>query len=423
MPVRELHFQSLGALALLAVVPLLVVSLLLTERRRRAVAAPGASRGDSKDESRVASILLLLCAGATIVGSAATGWVLLGSDDDPLRTPLGLTGLSLLAGALMLATLALWLHRNLRPIFIFPTMSWVKDIPEGRPSRLRFLVPIFRLLSIMLVIVALARPQIASTMADEYTEGMDIVLVLDLSTSMRAVDFAPPDRPRERMSRIDGAKETIANFIKQRKNDRLGLVIFAAEAFTQSPLTLDYSVLQNILKSIDAGMIEDGTAIGNAVVVAVNRLRDSEAESKVIILLTDGDDNASTVAPVQAAEIAAEKHIIVFPILVGKGGRVPYPVGTDVFGQMQYQLVEIPTNPELLQKIAEITKGTFYRAIDQRGLEEDLQDILNHMKTTRLLEPGRFTHHTERFQVPLLAALALLLFELLLRWTRFRAFP
>jgi Ca-activated chloride channel family protein len=423
MPVQELHFQSLGAFVLALVLPLLVVSLFLTERRRRKRSVAEAFSGDSKDESRTVSILLLLCAGATIAGSVLTGVSLLGSADDPLKSPMGLTGLSLLAGALLLAALALWLHRELRPVFILPTTSLVQDIPEGRPSRLRFLVPVFRLFSIVLIIVALARPQMASTMADEYTEGMDIVLVLDVSTSMRAVDFAPPDRPRDQMSRIEGAKETIANFIKQRKNDRLGLVIFASEAFTQSPLTLDYSVLQNILNSIDTGVIEDGTAIGNAVVVAVNRLRDSEAESKVIILLTDGDDNASTVAPAQAAEIAAEKNIIVFPILVGKGGRVPYPVGTGMFGQMQYQSVEIRTNPELLQKIAEITKGTFYRAIDQRGLEEDLQDILNHMKTTRLLEPGRFTHTAEEFQLPLLAALVLLLFELLLRWTRFRAFP
>jgi Ca-activated chloride channel family protein len=423
MPVQELHFQSLGAFVLLVVLPLLVVSLFLTERRRRKLSVAENFSSDSKDESRSVSILLLLCAGATIAGSVLTGWVLLGSAADPLKSPVGLAGLSLLAGALLLAAAALWLHRELRPIFIFPTTSLVQDIPEGRPSRLRFLVPIFRMLAIALVVVALARPQMASTIADEYTEGMDIVLVLDVSTSMRAVDFAPPDRPRDRMSRIDGAKETIANFIKQRKNDRLGLVIFAAEAFTQSPLTLDYSVLQNILQSIETGVIEDGTAIGNAVVVAVNRLRDSEAESKVIILLTDGDDNASTVAPVQAAEIAAEKNIIVFPILVGKGGRVPYPVGTDMFGQMQYQSVEIRTNPELLQKIAEVTKGVFYRAIDQRGLEEDLQDILNHMKTTRLLEPGHFTHTAEEFQLPLLAALALLLFELLLRWTRFRTFP
>jgi Ca-activated chloride channel family protein len=423
MPIKELHFQSIGALAMLAILPLLAVSLFLSEKRRRALSAGTSGRIDFNQDSRVLYVLLWLCVGATIAGSAAAGWALLASDEDLTRSPLSLVGLSLLACAVLLATAALWLRRELRPVFTFPSTFLVADIPEGRPSRLRFLSPLFRVLAVACIVVALARPQVATTATDEYTEGMDIVLVLDVSTSMRAVDFAPPDRPRDRTSRIEGAKETIANFIKQRKNDRLGLVIFASEAFTQSPLTLDYSVLQNILKSIDTGVIEDGTAIGNAVVVAVNRLRDSEAESKVIILLTDGDDNASTVAPAQAAEIAAEKNIIVFPILVGKGGRVPYPVGTNVFGQVQYESVEIRTNPELLQKIAKVTKGTFYRAIDQRGLEEDLQDILNNMKTTRLLEPGRFTHHTEEFQLPLLVALSLLLFELVLRWTRFRAFP
>jgi Ca-activated chloride channel family protein len=288
---------------------------------------------------------------------------------------------------------------------------------------MRYLVPALRLLAILLILLALVRPQVATTEADVFTEGMDIVLTLDVSTSMRAVDFAPSSRPRDKRSRIHGAKEVIAGFIKQRADDRIGLVVFAADAFTQCPLTLDYSVLDSILRSVKTGVIDDGTAIGNALMISVNRLRDSEVKSKVIILLTDGDDNASEVAPLQAAQIAAEEGIKVFPILVGKGGLVSYPVGPNVFGQMQYRKVEIPTNPELLKEIADVADGKFYRARDEEALGEDLQDILDHMEKTRLMDPGRFTRNTEVYQLALLPAVLVLLLQLSLMWTRFRRFP
>jgi Ca-activated chloride channel family protein len=240
---------------------------------------------------------------------------------------------------------------------------------------------------------------------------------------MRAVDFAPPSHPNQRTSRIEGEKEVIQRFVEQRKNDRIGVVVFSRQAFTQCPVTLDYSVVLGIIKSLQTGKIEDGTAIGDAIAVSVNRLRDSEVKSKVIILLTDGDNNAGEVAPVQAAEIAASQDIRIYPILVGKGGKVPYPVGPDVFGQMHYQQLEIPTNPELLKQIAEIGKGKFYRAVDEDALAEDLQDILNHLEKTRLMDPGQFTRNTEMYQRFLWPALALILLELVLSWTRFRRFP
>jgi Ca-activated chloride channel family protein len=264
---------------------------------------------------------------------------------------------------------------------------------------------------------------VATTEADVFAEGMDIVITQDVSTSMNAVDFAPPDSPDNKLARIDGAKSVIARFIQQRQDDRLGLVVFASEAYTQTPLTLDYSILQSVLASVKTGVLEDGTAIGNAIMVSVNRLRESEAKSKVIILLTDGDDNASKIAPLQAAEIAAEQNIRIFPILVGKGGLVPFPVGPNLFGRMQYRNVEIRTNPELLKNIASISKGKFYRSVDQKALEEDFQDILDQMEKTRLMDPGRFTRHTEVFQLLLLPALLALLLELALGWTLYRRFP
>ncbi|RME19610.1 MAG: VWA domain-containing protein [Deltaproteobacteria bacterium] len=284
------------------------------------------------------------------------------------------------------------------------------------------LPPVLRLLVMAALVVVMARPQIATTESDVYTEGMDIVITLDLSTSMNAVDFAPAGRPTK-LSRIEGAKQVIADFIRQRRNDRLGLVVFAAEAFTQCPLTLDYSVLANIVRVVKTGVIKDGTAIGDALMIALNRLEGSEAKSKVIVLLTDGDDNASHVAPIQAAELAAKKGIFVFPIMVGKGGKVPFPVGKNVFGQTQYRYVEIKTNPDLLKRIAKVTRGKFYRAVDKQALAEDFQDILDHMEKTRLMDPGRYTRRAEMFQMVLLGAVLVLLVEQLLGRSRLRRFP
>jgi Ca-activated chloride channel family protein len=415
----EFAFQSPGALLLLVVVPVVLLSLFQAERRRRQGASMLADPGLQARSSVGLLTLAILC---LFGGLAACGWVLLATALAPFDSPIFIAGLTLLGLVALLATLAVWLRRRNQPVFIFPSLVPLKAIREGAPSPLRLLAPFLRAVVLGLLIVSLARPQVATTEADVFAEGMDIVLTVDVSTSMEAVDFAPKGR-RSRKSRIKGAKEVIRRFIEQRQEDRLGLVVFAAQAFTQCPLSLDYSILVNILKSIKTGAIDDGTAIGNALMVSVNRLRESDAKSKAIILLTDGDDNASKVSPVQAAEIAKELDIRVFPILVGRGGKVPYPVGPNLFGQMQYRNVEIRTNPDLLEKIAKIAEGKFYRAIDQAALEEDFQDILDQMEKTRLMDPGRFTRHTEVFQLALLPALLALLLELSLRWTRFRRFP
>jgi len=416
----EFHFESPWALVLLVAVPLVLVALLALERRRSAKA------GKTGGGQRTLLAILTLAAIATLSGLVLTFFVLVATDEDPQASAVFIVGLCLLGLAVLLSTLALILRRRSRAVLRFPSLSILSKVSEGRPSKARYLAPFFMLLAVLLVLAALARPRVAATEADVFAEGMDIVLTLDVSTSMRAVDFAPKSSPYDKQSRIKGAKEVIADFIKQRQEDRLGLVVFAGKAFTQCPLTLDYSVVQTILRSVttaDKANIKDGTAIGDAIMVAINRLRDSEAKSKVIILLTDGDDNASEVAPLQAAAGAAGEEIKIFPILVGKGGMVLYPAGKNVFGQVQYRKGEVRTNPKLLQDIAKTADGKFYRAVDQEALREDFQDILDHMEKTRLMDPGKFTRHTEVFQLALLPALLSVLLGLAVGWTRFRRFP
>jgi Ca-activated chloride channel family protein len=228
---------------------------------------------------------------------------------------------------------------------------------------------------------------------------------------MLAADFRPKDR-------LTVAKEVLRNFIASRQNDRIGLVVFASEAYTQCPLTLDYRVLQDLLEQVRTGVIADGTAIGNALATAVNRLRESDAKSKVIILITDGDNNAGNVSPGQAAQIARELGIQIYPILIGKGGRVPYPTGTDLFGRTQYEPVEIDVNPALLQEIAAVTGGTYHSAIDRESLEHELSLVLDALEKSKLLEAGASAPY-DPWAGKLIAPAALLgLLSLLLRATR-----
>lgn len=280
---------------------------------------------------------------------------------------------------------------------------------------LRHLLFVFRLVVVGLIIIVLARPQSSNKWEQVTTEGIDVVMCMDVSGSMRAMDFKP--------NRLEASKNVGIEFVNARQNDRFGLVVFAGESFTQCPMTTDRAVVINFMKDIDFGVIEDGTAIGMGLATAVNRVKESRAKSKVIILLTDGDDNASEVAPLQAAAGAAGEDIKVFPILVGKGGMVLYPAGKNVFGQVQYRKGEVRTNPELLKDIAKTADGKFYRAVDSEALEKDFQDILDHMEKTRLMDPGKFTRHTEVFQLALLPALLSVLLSLAVGWTRFRRFP
>lgn len=307
-----------------------------------------------------------------------------------------------------------WLRR--RPTLLVAAVGPMRRLPRTMAQRVAWLPQLLGAAGLLLVALSLARPQARTARArDVAVEGIDIVVALDLSTSMRAADFKPKNR-------FFVAKEVLKEFVNSRTNDRMGLVVFAAEAFTQCPLTLDQSVLLNIIDQLKLGVIEDGTAIGNGLATAVNRLRQSEAKSKVVILITDGDNNSGNVSPLEAAEMAKSLGVRVYTILVGRGGKVPYPQ-EDAFGRSVYVDMEIPTNPELLKQLSRTANGAYYAATDRESLQKSLQDILDSLEKTRLFEAGAFAQHDELFKWLLWPGLAMLLADVWLRVTRLRRFP
>lgn len=277
---------------------------------------------------------------------------------------------------------------------------------------LRHLLFVLRLLVVSLIVVVLARPQSSNQWEQVTTEGIDIVMCMDISGSMRAMDFKP--------NRLEAAKNVGIEFVNARENDRFGLVVFAGEAFTQCPMTTDRAVVVNFLKDINFGVIEDGTAIGMGLATAVNRIKESKAVSKVIILLTDGVNNRGDVGPVTAAEIATSFGIRVYTIGVGSQGNAPIPV-QDMFGRTVTRNMPVEIDEEVLQKIAETTDGKYFRATDNNKLREIYKQI-DEMEKTRL-DVKQFSKKKEEYFPFLLAALILLLSEILLRYTLLRTIP
>jgi Ca-activated chloride channel homolog len=320
--------------------------------------------------------------------------------------------------ALFFAPLAVWLllrKRAQMPRLVLPAAP--VSLPPSRWARLWWVPGALLAAALALTAIGLSGPRLrASRRIDLAVQGIDIVVAFDLSTSMLAADFRPKDR-------ISVAKEVLKNFIASRQNDRIGLVVFAGEAYTQCPLTLDYRVLQELLEQVRTGVIVDGTAIGNALATAVNRLRESDAKSKVIILLTDGDNNAGNVSPLQAAQIAKDLGIKVFTILIGRGGLVPYPTGTDLFGRTLYEQAELDVNPELLQEIARTTGGTAYQATDRETLENGLAQVLGNLEKSKIYEAGGSAHYDEWYARLFLPAAMLGLCGLALRATRLGGTP
>lgn len=270
-----------------------------------------------------------------------------------------------------------------------------------------------RVLVLALVIVAVARPQTGQSEYTTHTEGVDILMVLDTSGSMQAQDFKPKNR-------LHVAKEVVKEFVGKRKHDRIGLVVFAAQAVTQCPLTLDYPVLTRLIDEVDIGMLEDGTAIGVALATAVNRLKNSQAESRIVVLLTDGQNNTGMVDPTTAAKVAAAMGIKVHTIGVGTKGRAPMPVNDPIFGKRLIS-VEVDLDEDTLTKIAELTDGQYFRATDREELFE-IYDRIDELEKTRI-ESQTYVEYTDRFPWFLLPALGLLTLELVLGQTILRELP
>ena len=290
------------------------------------------------------------------------------------------------------------ISRQIAPSF------WVRCLPAL--NFVRFLV-------IVLMIFALARPQWSHSRQQITSEGIDILLILDISGSMRAEDFKPDNR-------LHAAKAVIHDFLADRKNDRIGLVVFAGESFTQCPLTLDYRVLGKLLLNVEIGMLEDGTAIGDALANATNRLRHSTAKSKIAILLTDGENNAGTIDPLTAAQAAKALNIKVYTIGMGKEGGAFIPYHDPIFG-LQYSPNRTYVDEETLKQIAEITDGRYFRATDNQKLSEIYQEI-NQLETTKI-EVTEYTRYKELAAYPLILAALLLMLEIVLSNTRLRKIP
>jgi Ca-activated chloride channel family protein len=277
--------------------------------------------------------------------------------------------------------------------------------------RLRHLPFVFRMAGTILLTVALARPQAHDREEKKTTEGIDIILCLDTSTSMAAEDLKP--------NRIEAAKIVAKEFVEGRQTDRIGLVPFAAQSFTQCPLTTDYPVLLSLLGDLHMRMVEDGTAIGMAMGTAINRLRESKAKSKVVILLTDGQNNRGELDPVTAGHAAAALGIKVYTIGVGTRGLAPYPIET-VFG-IQYQKVQVDIDEDMLRDIAQTTGARYYRATDEKKLR-DIYHQIDQLERSRV-EVVEYRHVAELFSPWLASALLCLLLEMAFASTRFRKLP
>ena len=277
---------------------------------------------------------------------------------------------------------------------------------------LRHLPFLLRLGAIALVIVVIARPQDSNTWENSKSDGIDIIMALDISGSMMAQDLKP--------NRMEAAKKVASEFIADRESDRIGLVIFAGESFTQVPLTTDHGVLMNLLHEVRPGMIEDGTAIGLGLANSINRLKDSDSKSKVIILLTDGSNNRGQIAPLTAAELAKSYGIRVHTIGVGTRGKALAPVITQ-FGQEKLDYVDVDIDEKTLTEIADLTGGHYFRAVDNASLKTIYSEIDQMEKT--MLKVNSVTRKQELYIPYALMALGLVLFELILRRTLLRSIP
>ncbi len=317
-------------------------------------------------------------------------------------------------GLLILIPITVWYilkdENNYTSVQISSLRAFPKT-PHTYKFYMRYVLFGLKLVLLALLIIMLARPQTTNYWEDKTTEGIDIVIALDISSSMLARDFVP--------NRLEASKDVAISFISGRPNDRMGLVVFSGESFTQCPLTTDHAVLINLFKDIKQGMIEDGTAIGMGLANAVNRLKDSDAKSKVIILLTDGVNNMGAIDPITAAQLAKSFGIRVYTIGVGKNGYAPYPVQT-MFG-IQYQDMEVKIDEETLKKISEITDGKYFRATNNRKLKQIYKEIDKLEKSK--IQIKKFSSKNDEFMPLAQLAVFLLSLIILIRYTIMRNIP
>ena len=315
----------------------------------------------------------------------------------------------------LLPALALWYRSRYRRRYPSIRMSNLKAIGQEASWRtfLRKFLPVLRALAFCALIIALARPQKSLQEEQITAEGIDISLVMDLSSSMLAQDFKP--------DRLEVSKRVAGDFVSKREHDRIGLAVFAGEAFTQCPLTTDHRVVKEFLANLQCGILEDGTAIGMGLATAVNRLKDSDAMSKVVILLTDGVNNAGYVKPLTAAEIAREFNVKVYTIGVGSTGDALTPVSRRSDGRYIFGLARVEIDEDLLQEIAEMTGGQYFRATSAESLERIYQEIDQLEKTE--IEVTSIKRYNEEFHNFALLALFLILLEIALRYTLLRSIP
>ena len=312
----------------------------------------------------------------------------------------------------ILIALYVWKYRKLYPTIQISSFDFAKKSKTSFKEILVHVLFGLEMVALALLIVALARPQSSEKNSTTNVEGIDIVMTMDVSGSMLAEDFKP--------NRLEAAKKVGAKFVDGRPNDRIGLVVFASESYTQCPMTTDHKVLNQLMSEIKTGIIEDGTAIGDGLSIAISRLKDSDAISKVIILLTDGVNNTGSIDPISAAEIAKMFGLRVYTIGVGTNGTAPYPV-QDFFGNKRYQQVEVNIDEDMLKQIANMTGAQYFRATDNSSLDKIYNEI-DKMEKSRI-EVYEFERKTEEFFPFAAIALGLLALVFLMRTFVLRIFP
>lgn len=306
----------------------------------------------------------------------------------------------------------IYTYKTSRPSLGISSVTPFKNMPKSYKEYLLHFLFVLRLLTIGCIIVILARPQVKDNWRTSSIEGTDIVLSIDISSSMLAKDFTP--------NRLEAAKRVASKFVSGREADNMGLVVFAAEGFTGVPMTTERSILISYINQLKLGWLEDGTAIGDGLSMAVNRIKDGKAKSKSIILLTDGSNNTGIVAPITAAEIAKQNNIKVYTIGVGTNGEALSPIQNG-FGQISFAPMKVVIDEPTLQEIAKITGGKYFRAQNDRILDEIFEEIDNLEKTK--IDIKNFTHTEDNYMMWAWLAIGLFILEIILRHTILRSNP